>query len=233
MDELTIGGKRYISARRAAREHRYHSDYIGQLVRAGKVVGQKVGRSWYVEEDSLLKYFNGEAPQAPVSLTAVAEVEAQTENTTEPVVEEKIEAEEIPEIAPQVEKTSVHSISLRITKKEEEKANEEKKEQEQDQQEEKEEREEEFVNTSSRGLVYIPDESTEQETPVPAKETTSTVMPIQNHSSQRAHKRSFVPVIVLFVFGLVIFGASIFVGEHLTAVTGVEGQTAASNFIFE
>lgn len=60
MDELEISGKRYISTRRAAKEHKYSSDYIGQLIRAKKVVGQKVGRSWYVDEKSLAVYLLGE-----------------------------------------------------------------------------------------------------------------------------------------------------------------------------
>lgn len=60
MDELEIGGKRYLSTRRAGREHKYTADYIGQLIRAGKVVGKKVGRAWYVEEASLSRYLNGE-----------------------------------------------------------------------------------------------------------------------------------------------------------------------------
>lgn len=53
MDELEISGKRYISSKRAAKENRYHIDYIGQLIRAGKITGSKVGRSWYVEVESL------------------------------------------------------------------------------------------------------------------------------------------------------------------------------------
>ena len=61
MDELEISGKRYISTRRAAKEHKYHSDYIGQLIRAGKVEGQKVGRSWYVIADSLAEYLGKES----------------------------------------------------------------------------------------------------------------------------------------------------------------------------
>lgn len=64
MDELEISGKRYISTRRAAREHGYHSDYMGQLVRGKKVLGQKVGRSWYIEEGSLNAYL-GKATLAP------------------------------------------------------------------------------------------------------------------------------------------------------------------------
>ncbi|OGC83831.1 hypothetical protein A3D68_02455 [Candidatus Adlerbacteria bacterium RIFCSPHIGHO2_02_FULL_52_17] len=60
MDELEISGRRYISSRRAAKEHKYHSDYIGQLIRGGKVEGQKVGRAWYVGAESLAAYLNKE-----------------------------------------------------------------------------------------------------------------------------------------------------------------------------
>lgn len=60
MDELEISGKRFISSKRAAKENRYHVDYIGQLIRGGKVIGSKVGRSWYVEEQSLAEYLGKE-----------------------------------------------------------------------------------------------------------------------------------------------------------------------------
>ncbi len=56
MDELEISGKRYISSKRAGKEHNYHPDYIGQLIRANKIPGQKVGRSWYVDADALTTY---------------------------------------------------------------------------------------------------------------------------------------------------------------------------------
>ena len=70
MDELEISGKRYISTKRAAKEHKYHADYIGQLVRGKKVVGQKVGRSWYVDAESLAEYLDAEAA-SPVIKPAV------------------------------------------------------------------------------------------------------------------------------------------------------------------
>ena len=63
MDELEISGKRYISTRRAGKEHGYHSDYIGQLIRGGKVAGQKVGRAWYVDADSLAIYLGKESAE--------------------------------------------------------------------------------------------------------------------------------------------------------------------------
>ncbi len=69
MDELELSGRRHLSAKRAAREHRYHSDYIGQLIRSGKVAGQKVGRSWYVDAESLSAYLVGESqPAAPAQV---------------------------------------------------------------------------------------------------------------------------------------------------------------------
>ncbi len=54
--ELEINGKRFISARRAAEITKYSADYVGQLCRGGKVNAKMVGRSWYVEADSLLEY---------------------------------------------------------------------------------------------------------------------------------------------------------------------------------
>ena len=60
MDELTLDGAIYISARAAARAHGYTSDYVGQLLRGGKLHGRKVGRAWYVKKESLARYVAGE-----------------------------------------------------------------------------------------------------------------------------------------------------------------------------
>ncbi len=54
MDELIIGGKQYISSRRAAEITGYAKDYIGQLCRGKRIEGKLVGRNWYVEPRSLL-----------------------------------------------------------------------------------------------------------------------------------------------------------------------------------
>ncbi len=100
MDELEISGKRYISTRRAAREHGYHSDYMGQLIRGKKVAGQKVGRAWYIEEESLDRYL-GKAPapapvqqEAPVQVAAVEPVPVVLEPIAAKIVEEIKEVEE-------------------------------------------------------------------------------------------------------------------------------------------
>lgn len=56
--EFYIGGKKFISSKRASKLTGYATDYIGQLVRSGKLDAQMIGRSWYVAEESLLGYKN-------------------------------------------------------------------------------------------------------------------------------------------------------------------------------
>jgi hypothetical protein len=90
MDELEISGKRYISTRRAAKEYKYHADYLGQLIRGKKLVGRKVGRSWYIDLDSLTTYFGQEQniPRSELVAKAVeqsAPVATQTSVQTEHV----------------------------------------------------------------------------------------------------------------------------------------------------
>jgi hypothetical protein len=88
MDELEIGGKKYLSSRRAAREHKYHTDYIGQLIRAGKVAGKKVGRAWYVDAESLDSYLRAEAAGGKTVAAAIQEQqEAEVVAQPEPIVE--------------------------------------------------------------------------------------------------------------------------------------------------
>ena len=93
MDELEIDGKKYLSSRRAAKEHKYHIDYIGQLIRAGKVAGKKVGRSWYVEATSLKSYLSQEAGNPVPAQPVVEEVAEPTpESIAQSVVDEVPEA---------------------------------------------------------------------------------------------------------------------------------------------
>lgn len=54
--DLLIDGKRYISASRASKKYGYTQDHIGALVRTNKILGKMMGRSWYVDPDSLLRY---------------------------------------------------------------------------------------------------------------------------------------------------------------------------------
>lgn len=101
MDELHISGKRFISSRRIARDNGYTSDYIGQLIRGGKVVGQKVGRAWYVDASSFDAFLGEEG--TPVTSETAPELALPAEHAPVAVAEEKISE---PEILPVVEEST-------------------------------------------------------------------------------------------------------------------------------
>ena len=106
MDELEISGKRYISTRLAAKEHKYHADYIGQLIRAKKILGQKVGRSWYVEEKSLAEYFGKEASLREMPIEVVAQVPEPAAPRVQPVPEVRAVATDVIQPAPMTQSTA-------------------------------------------------------------------------------------------------------------------------------
>jgi hypothetical protein len=53
---LTLDGKTYISSRRASELTKYSNDYIGQLCREEKISAKRIGRTWFIQEESLLNY---------------------------------------------------------------------------------------------------------------------------------------------------------------------------------
>jgi excisionase family DNA binding protein len=48
--------KEYITTQQAAKEFSYNAEYIRQLLRADKVKGVQVGRTWLVYRPSLASY---------------------------------------------------------------------------------------------------------------------------------------------------------------------------------
>ena len=99
MDELQISGKRFISSRRLAREHGYTADYLGQLIRGGKVSGQKVGRAWYVDAVSFDAYLGEEGPVQQVQPEQPVQIEREVvPEIKEEKVDEKKEVEEVQHI---------------------------------------------------------------------------------------------------------------------------------------
>src|SRR3989344_6322413 len=54
--DLILNGKKYISSRRASALVDYTSDYVGQLCRGGKIRSTLIGKTWYVDEESILAY---------------------------------------------------------------------------------------------------------------------------------------------------------------------------------
>lgn len=121
MDELEISGKRYISSKRIAKENRYHPDYVGQLIRGGKIIGTKVGRAWYVEEQSFADYLNGEdkAYQAPVAVPPppremhpIATEKKREEIIVHPTPEQHVAVRPAaPVVEPAIKKTSLTYVS--------------------------------------------------------------------------------------------------------------------------
>jgi hypothetical protein len=53
METLTLNGKEYVKASKAAKDLGYASDYVGQLCRTGSVEAHLVGRTWYVNPETL------------------------------------------------------------------------------------------------------------------------------------------------------------------------------------
>ena len=56
MDVLTVGGKEYVKASVIARDLGYTADYVGQLCRSHRVRAKLVGRSWYVDRESIANH---------------------------------------------------------------------------------------------------------------------------------------------------------------------------------
>ncbi len=56
MDTVDIKGTLYKKSSLIAEDFGYTTDYVGQLCRSGKVAAQMVGRSWYVDPESVQAY---------------------------------------------------------------------------------------------------------------------------------------------------------------------------------
>ena len=56
MDTVNVKGVNYEKASLLAKEFKYTSDYLGQLCRARKVDCQLIGRTWYINRDSLVNH---------------------------------------------------------------------------------------------------------------------------------------------------------------------------------
>jgi hypothetical protein len=67
MDEVIINQTKYISSKRASKATGYAKDYIGQLVRMGKLKATKVGRAWFVDERALMTLITGKRDLPAVS----------------------------------------------------------------------------------------------------------------------------------------------------------------------
>jgi hypothetical protein len=67
MDKVVLDGIEYVKASAAAKQFRYTSDYVGQLCRAKKVDARLVGRTWFVNPESLKEHKNTTHHKTPDS----------------------------------------------------------------------------------------------------------------------------------------------------------------------
>ncbi len=200
MDELEISGRRYLSAKRAAKENRYHSDYIGQLIRAGKILGQKVGRAWYVDAESLEKYLEA-APEPVSEIVPVAEVVKVPDVVEEPAP--AVQQELVPEI--KIEKETVteevgHSIV--INKELEEKI----------------------------GLRYVADDEPLLPTVRTMGDAYKNFKEHTASPQARAHKGDARFMLTAAVIGVVFFFVGALVTRYVAGVVEVAGETASAGF---
>lgn len=225
MEELEISDKRYISTRRAAREHGYHSDYMGQLIRGKKVVGQKIGRAWYIEEESLSRYL-GKEPARPERPEQEAQSEqrvppaqenpAQEEKQAEEKIpeEQKVE-EDVPEPEPVREEAAEvkeeESARIRIRKPEVEPARE------------------------TGGLRYVPDD-------IPALPVVTRMPQPREYRAHAAHAAyaqpepprtaSTFPYISLSVVAIIAIAGAVFASNFVSAtIVSEEGKAAAARYV--
>ncbi|MFZ2694032.1 MAG: helix-turn-helix domain-containing protein, partial [Minisyncoccia bacterium] len=56
VSDIFFDNKKYISVKDASTLTGYSKDYIGQLCRHKKVLSRRIGRTWYVEEESIVTY---------------------------------------------------------------------------------------------------------------------------------------------------------------------------------
>lgn len=56
MDKVVLDGTTYVKASVAAKEFKYTADYVGQLCRAKKIDARLVGRTWFVNPESLVEH---------------------------------------------------------------------------------------------------------------------------------------------------------------------------------
>ena len=218
MDELQISGKRYISSRRIARENGYTADYIGQLIRGGKVAGQKVGRAWYVDAAS----FDAFLGQEPVR-------QVQPVQPEQPVPSEESAAPSV-EVTPVVEPVPVIDPVPVVIETKEEKPEEN--------QQEKQEEQPVRVTVKESGLRYYADEAPLLPEIISSRADVSVGSPTDERrgkesevfSAERTGGGARRRAIALAVLALIVFVITAVVSSTLALNINVGADNTASTF---
>src|SRR3989344_3772209 len=62
-DEIFFNGIRYLSSTQAAQNSGLNPDYVAQLCRGNKIYGRRIGRNWYVSDESLSSFLLSQSYQ--------------------------------------------------------------------------------------------------------------------------------------------------------------------------
>ena len=79
---LFFENKKFISSREAAKVAKYSIDYVGQLCRQGELECRRVGRSWYVCEESITAHKKGFAYSVVESKPGTSRIVSDKEKST-------------------------------------------------------------------------------------------------------------------------------------------------------
>jgi hypothetical protein len=90
---LFFENKKYISAKDASALTGYSQDYVGQLSRGNKVDSKKIGKVWYVNEESILNYKKLPSESALNSVKKVSEILVEKNSEVSPVSVVSVQSE--------------------------------------------------------------------------------------------------------------------------------------------
>lgn len=105
---VTINGKMYMPSTMLSASYGYTSDYISKLAREEKVLGTQIGRTWFVEPESLKLFLH----QVEVN-KQIRKEELSRQRKLEQVAS-KVPVE-IPKVLPQKESRQTRSLSLAVS----------------------------------------------------------------------------------------------------------------------
>ncbi len=93
---LSFDGKTYISVSRASKKFGYTADYVGQLCRAGKIDARMIGRTWYVEWESIKNHKKTKKHRIRRTAEEIRREREQQEGLSTPVVINKSDLDDCP-----------------------------------------------------------------------------------------------------------------------------------------
>src|SRR3989344_3352175 len=95
-DEIFLNGIRYLSATQAAQNSGLNPDYVAQLCRGNKIRGRRIGRNWYVSDDSLSSFLVSQSYQKSLRREELARERVNEYHSSTPLHRNKKDQSEPP-----------------------------------------------------------------------------------------------------------------------------------------